>query len=106
MRTPEQIADKLADTIRHVYARPSMFAHPEHIETTLMNFHWVWSIVHENEKQFRNLHRAKLREFDAAAGLFLRFKHDNPDATDNAAQAFALQHWREISTALDVPLDV
>ncbi len=26
MRTPEQIAEQLAETIRHVYARPSMYA--------------------------------------------------------------------------------
>lgn len=105
MRTPEQIAAQLADTIRHVYARPGMYASPENIETTLWNFHWAWAIVHETEQQFRELHLGKLGEFDAASGLFSRYKFDNPDSTDDAAQAFALKHWREISAALDVPLE-
>lgn len=105
MRTSEQIADQLADTIRHVYARPSMYSRPDNIESTLWDFHWAWAIVHEAEQSFRDAHLGKLREFDAASGLFLRYKHDHPDASDDDAQRFALKHWTEISRAMSVPLD-
>ncbi len=105
MRTPEQIAAELAKTIQHVYTRPSMWARSECIESTLWNFHLAWAIVHETEKLFRETHSKKLREFDAAAGLVLWFKHNGPDATDKDAQVFALQHWREISVAMNVPLE-
>ncbi|TWU50680.1 hypothetical protein Poly51_39730 [Rubripirellula tenax] len=105
MRTPDEIAAELADTIRHIYARPSMYARPDNIESTLWNFHWAWAIVYETEQLFRDTHIAKLREFDAASGLVSRFKGDNPDASDDDAQTFAFQHWREISAAMNVPLD-
>ena len=104
MRTSEQIADQLADTIRHVYARPSMYPRPDNIESTLWDFHWAWAIVHECEQHFRDAHIGKLREFDAASGLFSRYKHDHPDSSDDDAQQFALYHWREISVAMNVPL--
>ncbi len=92
MRTPEQIAEQLAETIRPVYARPSMYARPDNIETTLWNFHWAWAIVHETEQFFRDAHLGKLLEFDAASGLFSRYKYDHDNASDDDAQRFALQH--------------
>jgi hypothetical protein len=104
MRTPEHIAARLADTIRHVYARPSMYARPEYIESTLWDFHWAWAIVHETEQHFRDVHHDKLREFDATSGLFMFYKVEHPGSSDDDAQAFALHHWRKISAAMNVPL--
>ncbi|QDS91607.1 hypothetical protein FF011L_03370 [Roseimaritima multifibrata] len=105
MRTPDQIADELADVIRHVYARPSMYARPDTIESTLWNFHWAWAIVRESEVRFRELRSETLSRHKAPSGLFSRFKHDNPDASDDEALAFTLDQWRAVSTELGVPLE-
>ncbi len=105
MRTPDQIADKLADTIRHVYARPSMYACPDTIECTLSNYHWAWAIVHESEARFRELQQDTLSRHKAPSGLFSRYKHDNPNASDNDALAFILDIWRAVSAELGVPLE-
>ncbi len=105
MRTPDQISSELADTIRHVYARPTMYARASDVERVLWDFHWAWAIVHESETEFRDLHRNTLHRHDAASGLYSRFKYDNPDASDDDALTFALDEWRTVSIALGVPLD-
>lgn len=105
MRTSQQIADELADMIRHVYARPSMYARSDTIEGTLWNFHWAWAIVHESEDDFHELHRSTLTRHKAPSGLFSRFKFDNPDASDDDALAFTLDQWRAVSAELGVPLE-
>jgi hypothetical protein len=105
MRTPEQIADEVADMIRHIYLRPTMYARHSDVERALANFHWCWAIVHESESQLRELTRELSHRECAPSGLWSRFKYDNPDATDDDALEFALTHWRSISAALGVPLD-
>ena len=105
IRTPDQIAAELADTIRHVYKRPSMYSRASNIESTLWDFHWAWAIVHESETQFRKLHNDTLSRNKASSGLFSGFMHDNHDAAEDDALAFTLNEWRSISLALGVPLD-
>ncbi|MDB4766630.1 hypothetical protein OAG71_02965 [bacterium] len=106
IRNSDQIAAELASIIRHVYQRPSMWARVDDIERTLGDFHLAWSIVHESEERFRELRSASISRHDASAGLFSRFKYDNPNATDDEALAFTLGEYRTISLALGVPLEV
>jgi hypothetical protein len=106
MRTPDEIAAELADTIRQVYARPTMYARVADIERSLWDFHWVWAIVHENETRLHELHITTLTKHKAPSGLFSRYMEDNPDASDDDALAFTLAEWRNISTTIGVPLDL
>ncbi|QDV42165.1 hypothetical protein Enr13x_20080 [Stieleria neptunia] len=100
MRTPQEIDEKLAETIRQVYKRPLMFARKHDVERSLWDFHWAWAIVHNLEKQLRDIHSETLREHHAPAGFFSRFRHDNPTASDDDALAFTLDEWRRISRTL------
>jgi len=83
-----------------------MWARVPEVERVLYDFHLAWSIVHESETQFRELRYATISRHHAAAGLFSRFKYDNPDATDDEALEFTLNEWRSISNGLGVPLQL
>jgi hypothetical protein len=62
--------------------------------------------VYEEETRFQDLFLAMVREHDTAGGLFLKYKTEYPESSDEEAQMFVIQEWRALSVVLNVPIDV
>jgi len=105
MRSSEEIAARVAETIRHVYLRPIMYTAPCNIETPLWDFHWMWAVVHGSEALFRRCKTAVCMEERAAEGLWNRFMRDHPGASDDEALVYVFTQWKKISVELGVPLE-
>lgn len=104
MRTPQEIATKVAEVIRAIYLRPLMYARHPDVERTLMHYHWFWAVTHDCDDEWQSIWSQAYVHEHANAGIWSRFKDNHPDATDDEALGYTLSVWRNLSVALGVPL--
>ncbi|MFM9061526.1 MAG: hypothetical protein ACKOOI_00610 [Pirellula sp.] len=104
MRTPEEIADKVAEAIRGIYLRPTNYAPHSDVERLLIHYHWFWAVIQGRELEWDELwHRTYIHEH-ANAGIWSRHRDRHPDLTDDEVLAYTLGVWRELSLAMNVPI--
>ena len=112
MKTPEEIADSIAQNIAGIYLRPSM--HVGAIDSThtanslgtiLFALHYQWAFAHDREKEFRPIVNAQRKAAHCDSfGFADAFRRFNEGVTDEQAARFVMRNWREISIKLEIPL--
>lgn len=104
MRSPEEIAEKIAEAIRDIYLRPTNYACHSDVEKLLIHYHWFWSVIQGREREWDELWHMTYLQEHANAGIWLRHRDRNPDLTDEEVLAYTLGVWRRLSHAMDVPI--
>ena len=106
MKTIEEFLGILALRLGDLYQRPLMHGGTtEGVELLLHNYHSLWAEIVEQHDEFWNVWHAVLAEQDCGAANFSTYyARRHPNASEQEILAYVLEHWEDISTRLNIPI--
>ncbi len=106
MKPSEQMAEKIALRIGHIYFRPLMYGGTaKGVALVLDVYHELWADLTGQEKIYESLCRSALSdEILAEIGFDLRDKMYDPSMSEVEKAAYTVAHWRRISKRLKIPV--
>ena len=108
MKSTDQVVAYLAYRIGQIYYhdRPNAYGKTaEGVELLLHTLHDIWAHAVGRSDELEDAWRAALKREDCGIGNFsARYLVDHPEADDEEAADYVVQHWRKISEALAVPI--
>ena len=106
MKSTKQTLEYIAEEIGHVYFRPLMYGgDAEGVDLLLYNYHKLWAVITDREKEFTNLSGELHKEQDCGAANFsTAYKIKKPGADEQETAFYVVDQWQKASNSLGIPI--